>query len=283
MVTYLELERLKQSWNGPVCIFGAGQLGRYTSYDLLKAFGFNIDFYCDNNIPEGTCIRDEIVTKNVQYLYAQKDKIFVFLCIAQKYQKEVLLQMKNHGVKYFMVIDTVCISNILDSIDKADSEVKKRYHVIYDDAEFLTRTFKRKMGYDLDIKNPITFNEKLQWLKLHDRKPEYTQMVDKYEAKKYVAEKIGKEYVIPTLGVYDTFDEIDFGKLPQQFVLKCTHDSGSIVICRDKNTFNKEEAKSILESKLKRNYYWSGREWPYKNVKPRIIAEKMLKEDWGGG
>jgi len=133
------------------------------------------------------------------------------------------------------------------------------------------------MGKELEVDNPTTFNEKLQWLKLYDRNPIYTTMVDKYEVKEYVANIIGKEHIIPTLGVWNHFDEIDFSKLPEQFVLKCTHDSGGLVIVKDKAKLNKKEAKRKIEKCLRRNYYYSGREWPYKNVKPRIIAEKYME------
>lgn len=144
------------------------------------------------------------------------------------------------------------------------------------DEAYLKRTFKACFGYVPDLENPRTFNEKLQWLKLHDRKDIYTTMVDKYEAKKYVGHVIGEKYVIPTLGVWDHFDDIDFSKLPMSFVLKCTHDSGSVVLVRDKNHWDKDAAKKLLERGLSRNYYWYGREWPYKNVKPRILAEEMV-------
>ncbi len=128
----------------------------------------------------------------------------------------------------------------------------------------------------IDFDNPKAFNEKLQWLKLYDRKDIYTTMVDKYEVKKYIENIIGKEYIIPTVGIYDRFDDIDFEKLPNQFVIKCTHDSGGLVICKDKNKFDKKGARKIINKSLKRNYYYSGREWPYKNVKPRIIIEKYM-------
>lgn len=144
------------------------------------------------------------------------------------------------------------------------------------DEAYLKRTFKACFGYVPDLENPRTFNEKLQWLKIHDRKDIYTAMVDKYEAKKYVSHVIGEKYVIPTLGVWAHFDDIDFSKLPMSFVLKCTHDSGSVVLVRDKNHWDKDAAKKLLERGLSRNYYWSGREWPYKNVKPRIIAEAYM-------
>jgi len=152
---------------------------------------------------------------------------------------------------------------------------------ILSDKAYLKILFKLRLNKSLNLKNPKTFNEKLQWLKLYDRKPIYTTMVDKYQAKEYVANIIGDEYIIPTLGVWDRFDDIDFDSLPNQFVLKCTHDSGGLVICRDKSTLDKAAAKQKIEKSLKVNYYWRGREWPYKNVKPRIIAEKFLDDGSG--
>lgn len=148
-----------------------------------------------------------------------------------------------------------------------------------DDEAYLKRKYRACMGKELNLGSPQTFNEKLQWLKLHDRKPEYTTMVDKYAVKKYVADIIGEEYIIPTLGVWNHFDEINFDKLPNQFVLKCTHDSGGIVICKDKNKLDLKSAKKKMEKCLKRNYYWSSREWPYKDVKPRIIAEQYIEDN----
>lgn len=146
------------------------------------------------------------------------------------------------------------------------------------DEAYLKKQFKLTFGYELDLNNPQTFNEKLQWLKLYDRKPEYTTMVDKYAVKKYVADRIGDEYIIPTLGVWDSFDEIDFDSLPDQFVLKTNHDCGGLVICRDKSKLDKKAAKKKLTRSLKRNYYFSCREWPYKNVKRRIIAEQYMED-----
>lgn len=147
------------------------------------------------------------------------------------------------------------------------------------DRYYLKVMWKQWMGYELDLEHPKTFNEKLQWLKLYDRKPEYTMMVDKYRVKQWVAERIGEQYVIPTLAVYNSVDEIDLDKLPNQFVLKCNHDSGSVVICRDKATFDLEAAKKKLNAGLKRNFYWLAREWPYKNVKRCVIAERFLADE----
>ena len=147
-----------------------------------------------------------------------------------------------------------------------------------DDERYLKIVYRIQMGKKLNLDPSVTFNEKIQWLKLYDRKPKYTMMVDKYEAKKYVADLIGEQYIIPTLGVWNHFDEIDFDKLPNQFVLKCTHDSGGLIICRDKEKLDKEKARRKLENCLKHNFFWGMREWPYKDVKPRIIAEEYLED-----
>ena len=147
------------------------------------------------------------------------------------------------------------------------------------DERFLKMVFKDSMGYSLNLEKPKTFNEKLQWLKIYDRNPIYTTMVDKADSKKYVADIVGDENIIPTLGIWNSFDDIDFDTLPDQFVLKCTHDSGGLMICRDKSKFDKAAARVKIEQCMKQNYYWSSREWPYKNVKPRILAEAYLGED----
>lgn len=149
------------------------------------------------------------------------------------------------------------------------------------DKIYLKYIFYRIMWYRLNLKDPKSFNEKLQRLKLYNRNPNFTKMVDKYESKKYVSDIIWKEYIIPTLWVYDSFDEINFEELPNQFVLKCTHDSGSVVICTDKKSFDKEKTKKKLKTALNHNYYYNYREWAYKNIQPRIIAEKyMVDESW---
>ena len=136
-----------------------------------------------------------------------------------------------------------------------------------------------KFARRLDLEHPVTFQEKTQWLKLHDTDPLYTTLVDKYEVRKYVAEKIGEKHLIPLLGVYDRFEDIDFDKLPEQFVLKTTHDSGSAVICKDKKALDINKARKKLSRSLKRNYFYKGREYPYKNVVPRIVAEKFMTDE----
>ena len=150
------------------------------------------------------------------------------------------------------------------------------------DEQYLKLAFRAKMGYPLNLENPRTFSEKIQWLKLYDRKPLYTQLVDKYAVRQYIAEKIGEEHLIPLVGgPWNSAAEIDVDALPEQFVLKCNHDSGGLVVCRDKSSLDREGVKQKLDQHLKANYYMSSREWPYKDVKPCIIAEKYMVDESG--
>lgn len=149
------------------------------------------------------------------------------------------------------------------------------------DKLFLSMKYRVGLGKKLNWDAPETLTEKIQWLKLYDRNPIYTNLVDKYAVKKYISDKIGSQYVIPLLGVYDSPDDIDFDSLPSQFVLKCTHDSGGIVICKDKQSFDREGAKHKLRKALRTNYYKKTREWPYKDVPRRIIAEKYMTDESG--
>lgn len=145
------------------------------------------------------------------------------------------------------------------------------------DEMHLKLLYRGTMGRFPNLENPQTFNEKLQWLKLHDRNPLYTTLVDKYAVKEWATKKIGEKYIVPTYGVWESFRDIDFDSLPDQFVLKCTHDSGSVAICRNKDSFDYNAACKKLTKGLKKNFYWSSREWPYKHVRPRIIAEKYIE------
>lgn len=156
-----------------------------------------------------------------------------------------------------------------------------RLATILPDELFLKVVFRYRVGYWPDLKNPRSYNEKLQWLKLHDRHPEYTQMVDKIEAKKYVASIIGDKYIIPTLGIWNTVDEIDWDSLPNQFVIKVTSDSGGIVVCKDKTKLDIEKAKAKLKYGWGKNYYRFNKEYTYKDVKPRIIAEQYMEDESG--
>lgn len=147
------------------------------------------------------------------------------------------------------------------------------------DDRFIRLVFKLKLNRNINLSNPQSLNEKCQWIKLYDRNPLYSKLVDKYEVKNIVEKKIGENYIIPTIGIYNTFDEIDFDKLPNKFVIKCTHDSGGLVVCTDKNKLNLKKARNKISKSLRKNYYYDWREWPYKNVKPRIIIERYMGEN----
>lgn len=148
------------------------------------------------------------------------------------------------------------------------------------DKAYITKKYKEKLGKKPNLRNPVTFNEKLQWLKLYNRNPQFTDMVDKYKVRQYVAERAGAEYLIPLLGVWDDSDQIDFDALPDQFVLKCTHNSGyGTCICQDKSSLDIEKVKQDLRNGLAQDYYRTSREWPYKNVQRRIIGEKFMVDE----
>lgn len=150
------------------------------------------------------------------------------------------------------------------------------------DRQYLSRLYKSIFGRNIDLDNPKTFNEKIQWLKLYDRKPEYTMIVDKYRVREYIARTIGEEYLIPLLGVWEDPEDIDFDALPDQFVLKCNHNSGlGMCICKDKSKLDIQKVKAELKKGLKQDYYLSGREWPYKDVLPCVIAEKFIQDKQG--
>lgn len=152
---------------------------------------------------------------------------------------------------------------------------------LYPDAFFIRMRFYLVMGKKLNLNNPLTYNEKLQWLKLHDKRSSYSNMVDKIEAKKIVASVIGEEYIIPTIKTYNSIEEVDFDELPQQFVIKCTHDSGGVVVCKDKDKLDKKAALKLLSKSLRQNFNNLTREYPYKNVVPRLIAEQYMEDESG--
>ena len=171
---------------------------------------------------------------------------------------------------------------MVSAIYKMKKIIKKifRYFLNFiPDRIYIKLQYLKKTGKFLNLNNPILFNEKIQWLKLYNQKPQYTKMVDKYEVQEYITNIIGDEYLIPIYGVWDTFNEIPFKIIPDKFILKCTHDSGSFRICKDKHSFDMEAAKKHFNNALKRNYYFGNREWVYKNIKPRIIAQKLLIDE----
>lgn len=172
------------------------------------------------------------------------------------------------------------INSMMHSKRAKGMHIKELIAKYMPDSWYLKYVYKKVIGKDLNLKHPVSFNEKLQWLKLHDRNPVYTQYVDKYRVREHIAKLLGEEYLIPLVGgPWEKFEDIDISNLPNKFVLKCTHDSGSVILCTDKNKFEMEKASNILKKALQRNFFYENREWPYKNVKPAIIAEKFMVDD----
>lgn len=155
---------------------------------------------------------------------------------------------------------------------------------IWPDKIYLKLLVKFTAGYWPDLDNPQTYDEKLQWLKIHDRRPIYTKMVDKITAKRYVEDIIGKKYIIPTLKIYKSLDEIDLSELPDKFVLKTNNGSANtgVVICKDKNDFDLVAAKELLAKSLRQNKFLRTREWPYKDIRPMVFAEELLEDNVNG-
>lgn len=150
------------------------------------------------------------------------------------------------------------------------------------DKDYIEKMYEKRFKRPLNLENPIRFSEKIQWLKLYNHRPEYTVMVDKEAAKGYVAGVLGEQYITPTLHVWNQFQDIDINVLPDKFVLKCTHDSGGLLICTDKNKVDWRKEKRTFDRCLKRNYYSYSREWPYKGIKPKIIAESYMENNEDG-
>ena len=169
---------------------------------------------------------------------------------------------------------------------KEESNIKtvayKILNSLISDSLYTRLKFRKNLHRWPDLKNPRTFNEKLCWLKLHRREPEMSVMVDKAQAKDYVRDILGEEYIIPTFGLWERAEDIDFGLLPDRFVMKGTHDSGRVIVCTDKNQLDFDRARQEMQQSLDRDFYAITREWPYKNVSHRIIAEQFIRQSDGG-
>lgn len=244
-----------------VYIFGAGMYGLILSHFLKRDNVKVLNFFDNDYSKNGKLFFDGIKCFNPCINDISKACI-----VAAKSDKTIESLMKQaHSIGYHKV----CSINV-DLIAEMYNQLE--------DIDFLKIQFAQRCGYCLDLKNPKTYNEKIQWLKLYDHNPLFTGLVDKYEAKKYVMAKIGKEHIIPTYGIWNKWEDIDFQSLPNQFVLKCTHDSGSVIICNDKKNFDFAYAKKCIKRSLDYNHYKTFREWAYKDIPHRIIAEQYIKD-----
>ncbi len=243
-----------------VCVFGVSFWGCLIVQDINR-IGKRC-FFVDNCLEK----QRESLFDGVDCISpydASKDAFFIIALRDEKNVQEATTQLINRGIS---------------SIEVLTIEKMVEYERNADDKDYLKALFYIHMGYELNLDNPLTFNEKIQWLKLYNRKTEYTMMVDKLLVKDYVAGIIGQEFIIPTIGVWDNAEDILFEELPNSFVLKCTHDSGGLIICKDKSKLDIDGTRRELNRLLQRNYYYIWREWPYKDVTPRIIAEPYLQD-----
>ena len=276
---YKRLDHILSNWKGKVCVFGAGKMGTGEVYDLLRMTGIKIDCYIDNNVTPGTLVRENISVKSPVYLKENQCNYYVIACFGQYLRPQIEKQLSEYNVDNYCFICWEDLNSFFDELDLAPEYVKRRYSEIYDDELFILKQYREMTGMALDLHHPHTFNEKMQWIKINYRDPATINYVDKYKAKDLVASKIGNDYIIPTIGVWDRFGDILFDSLPEKFVLKCTHDSGSVAICHDRSMFDISRVQEKFERALKKNYFWHAREWQYRFITPRIIAEEYIGED----
>ena len=242
----------------PLILYGAGDRGVY-DYGELSCFGIVPLAFCDKQ-KTGVEPRTGLPIISPRELITRHGDAYVIVC-SDIYYDEILRDVMTLGISADRIIRP---ADILDAMP---------------DAEYIEAMFRHKLGYTLNLDKPRTFNEKLNWLKLNDRKPLYTIMADKIAAREVIAAKIGEEYLVPLLGVWDDAEAIDFSSLPGQFVLKCNHDSGSVVVCADKQKLDVTVEKEKLRERLGDSWYWHSREWVYKDMKPRIMAQQYLGEN----
>lgn len=277
---YEELEAVKNNFcgGGYKCLFGAGMIGCTWAYDLLKAMGFHIDFYCDNNKTEGQIIRDEIKVISPETLYSLKENVLVFITVDDKYQDEIRMQLVRNGIKNIIDMGVIFLQKFIESlVNMDDAVVRKRFSFLLDDGEYVSRQFKYMLGYELNLQNPKTMNEKIQWLKLYDRNPLYTKLADKYAVREYISECFGLEYLVPLLFKTPDWNELTYENIPNEpCIIKTNHGCGDYQIIRDKDSVNWKEIRDKFKKNILKNIYYSTREYQYKNMKPFIIIEKLL-------
>ncbi len=278
--TYLDLDKIREYCNGRyVVIFGAGAIGGGWAYDILRSAGICVDAYADNNLPINYEVRNGIKVNSIDRL-AHYNKIVVFLATGYKFQSEIMDQLNSYGISDIYIIDELFLTELIQSIASTNNEgVLKQYESIIDDKVFSANMYYRYTGKILDFDNPCGFNEKIQYLKLNDRNPFYTSLVDKVAVKEYASRIVGDDCIIPTIGIWDRYEDIDFEKLPEAFVIKCSHDSGSTKLIKCKKAINHSEYQEYYNNRLKINLYYATREWPYKKVIPKILIEPMLVEN----
>jgi len=269
MMDKIAVQKLASHFNKRVYVYGAGRQGKFL-FNLLHDH-VDIAGFIDTDSSKQSNGEVGIPVYGLDRLHQDKDcQVLISLALPLKDSSACLdvLRLLENDYGFTRGVSLYTQSDIFESLS---------------DEEFVRVYFEMTFDRPINLENPRTINEKVQWLKLYDRKPLYTDMADKVAMRKIVEDRVGSKYVVPLLGVWDSFDDIDFDQLPNEFVLKCSHDSASYVICKDKVTFDYEYAKNRLEKALGINFHMYSREWVYKDIKPQIIAEKymgFIKQDY---
>ena len=261
-----------------ICIWGFGRSGKsYVFMSLVAAKAENICF-CDRNYRIGVdYFSCPLISKDE--LFREKS-VFVFVAVYDLAdQKSISDELCKQGIPY-RVFDRCSFSTLCESIDESgDNQLKTKYNDILDDEEYIKNLYRLRVQKELNLDDPRTLNEKIQWLKIHDKNPLYPSIADKYEVKKYISNALGSDYSVPTIGIWEQFEDIDFSKLPQYYVLKCTHDNSSVFLSDDRDDSNLLVANDVIERGLHTNFFWICREWPYKSLQHNVIAEPLLRDD----
>lgn len=283
------LERAKEfvdlsiTWQGNVCIYGAGNFGTGWAFELINDYALmKVDFYVDT-YKAGQNING-IEIKNIDYLKERKDVTICFIALAEEMAIKVYEQLQSNGIeKVFVLSDPSFVDDLDEYIcEYCDEKIIERYQKLTDDKQYLTRMFKKRMGYELDIENPKTFNEKLQWLKVNERQDILPLLTDKYLVREYIREKFGEQYLIPLLFVTEDYREITDDNIPNEnCIIKTNCGSHDYYIIRNKKEVDIEILQNRYKDLLDSNYYYKGREWNYKNINPCIIIEKLLEDKNG--
>lgn len=239
-----------------------------------NAFNPETFLYCEEDILNAECAREYLVMRYSPDLKVKHLEDCSTRAAARNSWPRARRKYRNL-VRSFGVL----VKILGGSLGWFEKNILYHFPFLLSDRKYLELKWKSKMGYELNLDAPVTFNEKVQWLKLNDRKQEYRLLADKSTAKEYVAGIIGNEHIIPTLGIYDRVEDIPWDKLPDRFVLKCTHDSGSVIVCRDRSSFNQDAVRCSLEKSLRRDHYSMYREWCYKGIKPRILCERYMADE----
>ncbi|GFI58908.1 hypothetical protein IMSAG025_02372 [Muribaculaceae bacterium] len=277
-----EFIRLSREWKGNVCLCGAGEIGGTWAYELISNAGFHIIFYCDNYRTGETLNNLDI--KKPEFLYANASDLLCFITVGVKISKQIEKQLKQNGVlNTFIINDINCINELARFVDENPAtQINEKLKRVLSDEWWISRQFKDVFGYFPDLQNPKTMNEKLQWLKLNDQKPEYELLVDKYRVREYIAQNFGSDYLVPLLYVTSDYEELSEDKIPDTHcIIKSNCSSHDFEIIRSKKDIDWEKLKLKYKKVFESNFYYVARERCYKEIKPLLLVEKLLETEEG--